>query len=83
MKIEQPGKYHIEFHIPAHLFNTRFYSVELRVINMDKQTLMFKADKFISLKMADDNNATDASRELLLQGLIKPLVPVSITQVPY
>jgi len=77
-KVEQPGKYHLEFYVPSNLFNTRFYSVELRVINRDYQSLMFKADKFISLKMSDDNMVADHARELTLQGLIKPLIPVSI-----
>ena len=81
MRVEQMGKYHLEFHIPANLLNTRLYSVELRVVNMDKQTLMFKADKFISIKMADNSLGADGNRELILQGLVKPLVPVSVTKL--
>ena len=80
MRVEQVGKYHLEFQIPANLLNTRLYSVELRVVNMDKEKLMFKADKFISIKMADDK-AIDNNRELILQGLVKPLVPVSVTKL--
>jgi len=80
MNIETTGKYHVEFQIPANLLNSRFYSVELRAVNMDKQTLLFKADKFIAIKMADDYNATDTNRELILQGLVKPIVPVAITK---
>ena len=81
VRIEETGKYHLEFKIPANLFNTRFYSVELRIVNRDFQTLMFKADKFISLKMSDDNLIPGHIREVTLQGLIKPLIPVVIT--PY
>jgi ABC-type polysaccharide/polyol phosphate transport system ATPase subunit len=79
-KMNDVGKYKVEFKIPANLLNTRFYSIELRVVNLDNQTLMFKADKFIAIKMADDNAGVDARRESILQGLVKPLVPVSVTR---
>jgi lipopolysaccharide transport system ATP-binding protein len=80
-RVDRPGKYHHEFLIPANLLNTRYYSVELRLINRDYQSLIFKADKFISLKMSDDNMVAHRARELTLQGYIKPLVPVSITNI--
>jgi len=80
-KMKEVGKYNVAFQIPANLLNTRFYSVELRVINMDKQTLMFKADKFIAIKMADASVSGDAGRESILQGLVKPLIPAAVTRV--
>jgi hypothetical protein len=80
-RMKELGKYRVAFQIPANLLNTRFYSVELRVINMDKQSLMFKADKFIAIKMADASVTGDAGRESILQGLVKPLIPASVTKL--
>ena len=81
LQINRAGQYHVEFQIPANLLNTRLYSVELRVVNDDKKALMFKADKFIAIKMADDDSNTETNRDLHLQGLVKPLVPVSVTKL--
>ena len=80
LKMDAIGKYHVAFIIPANLLNTRLYSVELRIVNMDEQTLMLKSDKFIAVKMADDNNETADNRELILQGLVKPLITATVTR---
>ena len=47
---------------------------------MDEQTLMLKSDKFIAVKMADDNNEAADNRELILQGLVKPLITATVSK---
>ena len=80
LSIESRGIYHVEFEIPAHLLNSRFYAVELRIGDNHDQTLLFKADKFISLKMADDEWTPDAKPGSQLQGLVKPVIPVKLSR---
>ena len=78
LKMESPGKYKVEFEIPANLLNTRYYTVELRIGNSTDQTLLFKSDNFIAFKMAADESGNDKNRAFLSQGLINPLIPVVI-----
>ena len=78
LTMDSPGKYRVEFKIPANLLNARLYSIELHIGNNHDQTLLFKADKFISLKMSDQSAGTEDKRGSVLQGLVKPLVPVSV-----
>lgn len=80
-KIDQVGKYSVAFNIPANLLNARLYSIELRVGNNFDFGLLFKADKFISLKMAVDGNEGNSAHELNLPGLIKPVVAAHITRL--
>lgn len=78
-KVDSPGKYRMEFNIPGNLFNSRFYSVELRVGDNFDFSLLLKSDKFISFKMADDSKESNSVHDINLRGLIKPHVPVIIT----
>ena len=80
-KIDRPGKYHVEFDVPGNLLNARLYSIELRVGNNVDFGLLFKADKFISLKMADDSKEGNSDHEVHLNGLIKPFIPALISRI--
>lgn len=79
-RIDQLGKYHIEFTVPANLFNARLYSVGLRIGNNFDFGLLFKADNFISLKMSDNSRKGNSDHEVTLHGLVKPLIPIAISR---
>ena len=85
--ISQTGRYRVEFEIPANLFNNGLYSVDLIVIKdislASAQTndahvdaVLFKGDKFISIKMADEQ---ESNSKIHYPGAIKPLINTQIS----
>ena len=72
------GKYLVEFNLPGNLFNARLYSVELRIGDSKNLAILFKADKFITIKMADDV-IEEAERETYMHGLMKPMIQAVVT----
>jgi len=80
-RIDQLGKYHIEFNVPANLFNARLYSIGLRIGNNFDFGLLFNADNFISIKMSDNSRKGNSDHEVTLHGLMKPQVPITINRL--
>jgi lipopolysaccharide transport system ATP-binding protein len=85
--ITAKGKYRIEFIIPPNLLNRGLYAVDLLVLNdvksvFDAQSaqshltsLLFKGDKFISMKMADEK---EGDFDIKYPGVIKPIIETSV-----
>lgn len=85
--INQPGQYRIEFEIPANLFNSGLYSVDLIIIkdislesaqtnDAHVDAVLYKGDKFISIKMADEQ---ENNNNIHYPGVVKPLIRTHIS----
>jgi hypothetical protein len=51
----ETGKYLIEFELPANIFNTRMYSVDMSVIDLKQKELLVNEDKFLTFKVSAKN----------------------------
>ncbi len=85
--ISLEGKYRVEFEIPSNLLNHGLYSVDLLVVKDAKSvfnahsaqsqlaSLLFRGEKFISIKMADEK---EDDYNINYPGIIKPIIHTAI-----
>jgi ABC-type polysaccharide/polyol phosphate transport system ATPase subunit len=87
--ISSKGKYKVKFEIPANLLNEGLYAVDLLIMNdvkavLDPKTrtqsqpsaLLFKSEKFISIKIADEK---ENDSNISYPGIVKPIIRTAIT----
>lgn len=78
-ELAQPGNYRIEFTIPANIFNERMYHADITIGNSKTLEVLFRADKFLTFKMANEVDEENTSRQRdSLQGIVKPLITTAI-----
>jgi ABC-2 type transport system ATP-binding protein len=73
------GNYRLEFEIPADIFNARMYSVDFSLIDNDNERLLLKVDKFLILKMVEEEKPGE--RKDYLPGIIKPGIKATLVKV--
>jgi len=81
LQITEPGKYRIVFEMPAHIFNETMYSFDCKVYNIDTQAMLYREDKFLTLKMSDDEPVGQAEAHDYQSGIIKPLYHAETTRL--
>ena len=76
------GKYKVVFEMPAYIFNQRMYSVDFTLGNAHTKSILWRADKFLTLKMANEDSEIDnSSLQDSLQGIVKPLVTTQLIKM--
>jgi ABC-type polysaccharide/polyol phosphate transport system ATPase subunit len=80
-RINATGSYRVEFTVPANLLNQRMYSADLTFINNDTKALLHKVEKFLTIKMANDNEKEEYAPEVILPGVVKPFILARINKL--
>ena len=78
-QVTATGYYRLDFEIPAHTFNERMYYIDFSLIDNDNELLLLKVDKFLILKMAEQDKPGE--RKDYLPGILKPFIKTDLLQV--
>jgi hypothetical protein len=54
------------------------YSADLTFISSETQALLYKVEKFLTIKMANDTLQDEYEEGVILPGVVKPLISVII-----
>lgn len=83
-ELKQAGNYRVEFTIPANILNERMYHADITVGNSSTQEVLWRADKFLTFKMANESNGENSPFQRdSLQGIVKPAIATSIFKIQY
>ena len=73
VQLDEPGKYRVVFEMPAHIFNETMYSFDFDLINPNTRTMLYKENKFLTIKMSSDQPVDEIEKRDYLPGVTKPL----------
>ncbi len=72
-----PGKYRVEFEIPANLLNQRMYWADLFFVK-NKTSMLQVLYKFLTIKFADETMVQGYHHQMYLSCIVKPIIPVKV-----
>jgi ABC-type polysaccharide/polyol phosphate transport system ATPase subunit len=81
VQLKETGHYKVVFEMPAHIFNETMYWIDFDLINPEAKTVLFKENKFITLKMSNDKPVDEIERRDYLPGVTKPLYNCEIVKL--
>ena len=78
--INSVGNYRLTFNMPKNLFNERAYSIDLVLVDLQQQTILYTVENIITVKMAHPDYEYNSELKMYSPGLVKPVVSTHVTK---
>ena len=78
--INSVGNYRLTFNMPKNLFNERAYSIDLVLVDLQQQTILYTVENIITVKMAHPDYEYNNELKMYSPGLVKPVVSTHVTK---